>query len=365
MIYFGCYLLSVLTCQGALQVRGKRWQFRLLMALSVLFPVLLAGLRATSVGTDVSYYLVTDFRLAGLRPSFIRFLTSYASSREILYMLIVYAVKKAFDNINVVLFLFQLITIVGIHIGLYKHRNIVSMPLALAIFLLLFYSETLNLLRQWMGLGIIFAGLDHVENRRYWRFVPYVVVGAMFHITSLLALVIIPLHYILYHELHGQRQVVKLTFLLLTGVVCLSFDRLIQLVINLGFLSAKYMVYVDKSSVSGHNIDTVLTLAEIAILLVYNRRLTKTVRNFTFYKYNTYLYLIVLQLGRVMFYGNRFAATFRLINILTLAALPGITSDRRERQIIRYGLIALCSVYCWYMYIYAGVNGTYPYLFAP
>jgi len=215
-----------------------------------------------------------------------------------------------------------------------------------------------------MSLAIMFAGVDNVERKRYWKFIPYVAVAALLHTTALIALVLIPMHYILYHSMHGQRPVIKMLFLLGIGGVCLFIDQLLRMVINFGLLARKYLAYVNRGSVSGHNIDTVLVIVEIVLLLIYNRRLTMRVPQFSFYKYNTYLFLLFLQLARVMYYGDRFGATFRLMNVLTLCTIPHFTSDRRERQLFFVVIFMVCLVYWWYMYIYIGNNATYPYLFA-
>ena len=117
MIYLGTFGMSMLFTYFATRLKKKNKKLIIFFSfLAIFFPALLAGLRASSIGTDVNYYMLDNFKVAGYTTSFKKYM-SMIYAKEPLYLVIVFTIKKIFDNQQVLLFTFSFLTILCVYLG--------------------------------------------------------------------------------------------------------------------------------------------------------------------------------------------------------------------------------------------------------
>ncbi|MBQ4430587.1 MAG: EpsG family protein, partial [Synergistaceae bacterium] len=193
MVYIACFLVSTLMAHVASRSKD-RGLIILCSVVSILIPCVLGGLRAHGIGTDTKVYGYPDCRAALSASDFFSFLAS--RRQEIGYSALCYGIMKTLGHQNWCYFAYQLITVSCVYIGLYKHREKISLPFALLIWFFIFYNPTYNNMRQSMAASIILMGFNNIESRRYSKFMLYVFVAFLFHRSSLLALPLIMVMYI-------------------------------------------------------------------------------------------------------------------------------------------------------------------------
>ena len=175
MIYVVVYAISVLLIYIVYNKKQNKTikAFLILGALS--FPIILAGMRKIGIGTDTVGYAKSVFQLAmnsrNLTEFFsttimFNFTTVTVSKWELGYVLFVYFITKLFHSYQIMLAVTHAIIIVLIYKGLHVYKNKISVWLGMLIFYFLFYASSLNLMRQWMAISIVFFAFQYLLKNK-------------------------------------------------------------------------------------------------------------------------------------------------------------------------------------------------------
>lgn len=239
----------------------------LLFGAAVLGPVILAGARDYTVGTDITTYGNYIFNAACDVDDLFRFLRR---SREIepMYKALAWAVSR-FTNNPHWFYLVTALLICGCTMcGLFYYRRWCSVTLGWACFLFLFYGDTLNTMRQCLALALVFCAFPLFLEKKYLWFALLQGAAVLFHVTGLLALAL-PVLYILLEMLPPR----WIQFFFIVGCmgVILLYSPLLGVVLRWGFLPAKFSRYMADGVAFALN-PTILRLPFLLPVLFYYDR---------------------------------------------------------------------------------------------
>lgn len=128
-----------------------------LAIIAMVFVSLFAGLRATSVGADTRGYPIIYTDIAKLYSDFPSFLNDPVGiGDEPLGAFVVWVCSRFNCGIVPLLFCYQFMTICPVYFGVRKHRQYLSVPLAMAIYLFFFFNNSLNMMRQSVSCAFLF-----------------------------------------------------------------------------------------------------------------------------------------------------------------------------------------------------------------
>lgn len=365
MIYIGTFAISGLLayCAGKSKKKGKAF---LLSLVAILIPSLLAGLRSTSIGTDIGYYVIDNFETAVVSSSFPEYL-KVVYAKEPLYLLLVYAVAKTVGNIQWLLFFFGIITIGGIYFGAWKLRRHCSVPMVVLIYCFLYYNDSLNMVRQHMAMAVLFAGMYVLFSGNYKKYCIYIIIASAIHTIAAIGIIFIAIHwFVCGRKTEKKKRVVQLRMMLLVVLAIIAvfgIKLIVTVFVNLGLLDPRYFLYFQSKGGSNHNADTLIYVTELIFLFLYNRFFRKRIFEFDYLKLNAILNVIFLQLARFMSYGHRISLYFGVINILLIGQLPKQIKKADNRFLISCGMLFFFFLYWSYIYCISGVSETYPYEF--
>ena len=150
---------------------------------SIAIPVLLAGARDFSIGIDVENYrtLTRYWMGAASSESLLEYLTIYSASGygEYIFALYIGLIGQLTGDFRIFLALSHLVIVSGVYIGAFRQRKHVDPVLVLLLFYLFFFSHSLNIIRQYMAMAILFAALADIEQKKYGRYCIAVGVAVM------------------------------------------------------------------------------------------------------------------------------------------------------------------------------------------
>lgn len=365
MIYIGTFTISGLFAYYAGKSK-KKSRTLLLSLVAILIPSLLAGLRSTSIGTDVGYYVINNFETAVVSSSFLRYL-KVVYAKEPLYLLLVYVVAKTVGNIQWLLFFFGMITIGGIYFGAWKLRQYCSVPVVMLIYCFLYYNDSLNMVRQYMAMAILFAGMYVLFSGKYKKYCIYIIIASSIHTIASIGIIFIAIHwFVCRRKIEKKKSVVQLRTILLVALAVIAvfgIKLIVTAFVNLGLLDPRYFLYFQSRHGSSHNIDTLIYVLELIFLFLYNRSFKKKIFAFDYLKLNAILNIIFLQLARFMSYGHRISLYFGVINILLIGQFPKQIKKANNRILISCGMLTFFFLYWMFIYCISGVSETYPYKF--
>ena len=170
--------------------------------LAITVPSLLAGLRDSSVGTDVEVYGNFWFEYTQ-RMKFLRYIEFAKScSIGVVYALLNYIVGLFTDDTKIYYFVLSFVETSLIYIGvkmfngldrksLFNNKlvlndnNKISLPFAMFCYYTIFYNNTLNLLRQFLAVCFVFVAYMFIMKKQYVVSVLILMVAFLSHNSAL------------------------------------------------------------------------------------------------------------------------------------------------------------------------------------
>ena len=398
MIYLACFLLSALFAFFAAKAQS-RWKTIVFSFLSIILPVLLAGLRDISVGIDTSNYYDMEryWATASVVDSVKEYMAFYLPKGygEVLFALLV-GVMGQIGNFHLFLFVVHGWIITCVYIGAFRLRKYIQPWLVLLLFYLAFYSHSLNVMRQYMALSIVFVFMADLLEKKYLRYCIGVVLATMFHTSGFLTIGLLVIHVIINGDFRRvlprfdpSMRKRKLFIFVIVAAVVLLFNPVVRLLVSEEILHKKYMFYV-KSPFKGYNLlMTLCLLAEMIPLMLLRKNLKRRTPVFDFFFTTSVVYLILYQITAFVTYGKRIAACCSFANLVTLALLSqGLDEeiafvtprwlggkkitlfkfpqrfDEKNRRILATVLVIGAVTFYWaYVYVLRNSSETIPYRF--
>ena len=211
---------------------------------------------------------------------------------EPLFLALVYAVAKFFSDSHWLYFAIGLLQYGFTLAGINNFRGKISVPYSWLCFLLIFYGDTLNAMRQFIALAIAFWAFNYFFKGEYKKYVVWTLIAVLFHNTVILSFLIAAVYYVLKN--HN-------TFYIRVGIVVAAlfatslYSVFLQFFINVGLFSDKYTRYLGGSS--GFSINPILIRLPfiILILVIYKQFCNyQSAKYQSLEKYNTDFLIIML-----------------------------------------------------------------------
>ena len=367
MIYFITFIISGLFANLSFKTASKKNKFKFFLCagISIFIPSILAGLRDFSIGTDVQTYFVPQFNLSRSCASLHEYLGRRLSTgNELFFRSLLYFVGRFTDDAHWALFAVELIIMTCVFKGCYDHRDKVNASFLFIIYLFTYYNLSFNLIRQSIAMAIVFGYFSYLEQSKYRQFAAAVIVASLFHSSSILLLSMIAVHYFITKGKLREKALRKLLVIAGVCLLCVSIRAVVYILIGFGFISNRWLAYVNGRSVSDELLNTIIYGFECIWLLLNAKQMDKKDDNLVFLRLNTYITFILLQLGKIFYYGSRMSLDFAIINLYTVSYLPMLYYSAKNRRIMRAVIIFVVLFRWWYIYILNRSGQTYPYIFA-
>lgn len=349
-------------------------------AAALLIPCLIAGLRAPQVGTDVMVYVRPLTRAAISSNSIEEFFGSYwfaewrnlyVQDYEIGFSLLVYIVAKLTRNLAPVLFVIQAVITVPIYLALARNRKRIPVWLGMAVFYLLFFNSTLNMMRQWAAMGFLLLSFQMLREKKYWLTGILGLIAVFFHSSAVIVLPVYCIYWFL--ELFRRDRLVQgrlqmrvstllVTLLFLFGIFAiLNLPLIIKLMSLVGL--DRFNSYLEGGQMTFMVNQIVLRIPLFLLFAVCWRDMLRLHRATPFFMAMLVLDIVASQLVSVDINAIRIGYYFSVYSILWLPALTVSSHSRVKRVFITLFILAYGLFYWYYAHVYTLRHETYPYAF--
>ena len=166
------YIGTILLCLILTKVAKRRESSSPLIAVVIILSII-AGFRGPNVGIDTANY-IEKFELIKNE----HFLLAYGLEEGFKYL--VFFLLKLFNNYNVIFLIFALITNILIMKRLWDFKDEIDITYAFCIYYVSFFFMTMNVMRQFCAIAIIFYYSRLIEKNKYILFSIIVCVTAIF-----------------------------------------------------------------------------------------------------------------------------------------------------------------------------------------
>lgn len=376
------YMIGFALCLGLIAYSEKK-RLPVFLAFSVaalLIPCLLAGLRAQNVGTDVMVYVkpLTQSAISadGLQEFFSSYWFAdwrnlYAMNYDIGFSLVVYLTAKLTHSLPAVLFTIQALMVVPVYIAIARNRDKIPVWIGMAIYLLLFFNSTLNMMRQWVAMAFLLLAFQMFLEKKGLLTVILTVVAFTFHSTAVVAIPVYLLYWLLWlpkdrclqqGNLRVRVSTVLAVLIFFVGIVAiLNLPLVIKLVSMVGF--SQFNNYLDGGQVSLMLGQVVLRLPLFLLLILCWKEMQKKWSMTTFFLCMLFLDLVAAHLVSVDVNALRISFYFSLYSILWIPAAIGSCQNKQKRIFLSVLVVAYGLFYWYYTYVLQLRHETYPYHF--
>lgn len=358
MIYILCFLLSILFCFLANKKYENKKKFYIFSILAIIIPVLLATFRGLEVGTDLKVYLYPAFLKATSISKFSVFTQKidYMIGDKLVQMLVFFS-AKIFNDFNYLLFFIQLIICSFFYFGSYNFREKANPAIIYSMFLFVFYNMSLNLIRQFITMSILFYAFKYMKKEKIKFFIA-LIIAYLCHKTAIIGVLILIL-YITSKSKYKYLFTILTVFGLIFSLV--FYSDILSLLANLQIIPEVYVLRysLDIGNTNANLIDTLFFIYIIVISLIKGKKENNDDYDFLFLM--NAIALILMQVGSLVPYGNRLSYYFEMFSFVLLANV--IKNCKREKKFVTILTFIVILVYFIYIYLICQNGETYPYIF--
>lgn len=358
----------------------QRWErgsvgFFFWSATALFIPCLIAGLRASSVGTDVMGYAQPLFSLAKANTGFSDYYLSVwwrgwryygPADLEFGYSALAWLCARLFGSFQSFLFITQALTVVPIYVAVAKYRERFAIAPVMATYYLMFFNMSLNLMRQFIALGFIFLAIvGFYRSGRGLKgqaaCLASLFIAVFFHSSAIMGFLILAIRLFLDG---GNGRVIPAWRA--WAVVALALSALVavpviqHLLVTLGFTS--YAQYLGNGGVGFKSKQLLLYVPLILMALSLVRQ---SGTNFDLFLFTVVAVgLVLTQLSSLDDQGGRIGVYFIVFGACVPGALGRLWSnDALKRSTVSFLYSCYLLAYWVFVYVFAGSSETVPYLF--
>lgn len=372
MIYYVTFAISSFFCRiSELSFKKKSLTLGIIFALiAICCLTWMCGVRDLSIGTDIRVYGNNTFQMATFSHDFYQYIVSLQGINggfefnEIGYTIFNFLVSRFTNDIHVFLFVLGFLINGIIFLSIYLIKDRISLTLAWLTYCFLFFSTTLNLLRQSVALAFVLLGIVLLYRGKIIASFLSFLIALLFHNSAIFAFVVY-LFGLLITRTTTRKWMKRNSEVFI--IVVLLIPKMISVLNQHGLLLDKYYQYLVLSQ-SNANVTSVLLRLPMVILIIfeliyYRKRLSKN----TVWIYMIVigeLFLIPLQsinstVGRLMlFFG------ISKIIVYPMAIKNVMVQNYLYKNLIKIGYLLFLMYIFYQQIIISGYNQIYPFIFS-
>lgn len=376
------YLIGFALCLGLIAYSEKKRLsvFLIFSVVALLIPCLIAGLRNQDVGTDVMVYVknLTKSAIASDNLGeyfrcywFLEWRNLYVVNYDIGFSLVVYLIGKLTHSLPAVLFTIQALMVVPVYIALARNRHKMPVWIGMAVYLLLFFNSTLNMMRQWVAMAFLILAFQMLlEKKGYWTAI-LTVVACLFHSTAVVAVPVYLIYWLLWlprdrclqqGNLRLRVSTVLSVLIFFVGILAiLNLPLVIKLVSMVGF--SQFNNYLEGGQITLMLGQIILRLPLFFLLIVCWKEMGSKWKMTPFFLTMLFLDLVSAHLVSVDVNTLRISYYFSLYSLIWIPAAIGSCSSKKKRILLSVLVIGYGLFYWYYTYVLQLRHETYPYHF--
>lgn len=316
---------------------------KIVLIISLLIPTIIAGIRY-GIGTDYHNY-IDIFRVVNSNEfSFLELMKRYEP-----FHIIVCKILKILSMPRQTTFLiYAFLTIAFAYKAMQKQKESISIGYLFFMYLSMFFPYSFNGMRESLAVAIIFYAYSFLKQDCFSapKAIALSIIAALIHYASMISIPFILLWIMLKKVRKKEIVIVAIYLMIVIMVYAISF--LLPKDLNDSNFFYKFLRYLNSNGDIDIGIGLVLIrLPIIAILILFYKKLNKINPDMKFYITLYAISIILMYLGYLNIYLNRFANYFSIIEIVLLTSFLLIPNQKSKhsKNVINYAILAkICLI---------------------
>lgn len=351
--YFVFLLMPIIIMSYIAQKRNKK----IFVYLSILYLSIIVGFRGINVGIDTKMYYNAIINNFPIKWQF----------EEIGFRLLSNFLFNIFKNATMVFFIYSFITNMFIFFRLWDFRKKCNYSVMIFLYLCIYIFSTMNIMRQFIAIAMIFYFTRFLEKKKYIYFVVVVIIASQFHKTALLSLIIILFYY--WDSLSNKKKVLMIMPILFLTIIGSYFifnyenDHISNYFSSFNSINNINITFIYRFIVFIFS----FLLYQSDIRVVYNKRNSN---NKEITHNNVYDDKEFNKISIIYFLGLLFSSTGMFFDFMSRIGLYylcyeivywGYITKNSKNNFLNFSLIALYAIYVFLFELINNGSGIFPY----
>lgn len=360
--YIITFILSLLFTYMASKVSSRVGRI-LLSILAISGPVILASFRDIGIGTDsLNYMNIYNGTKEYYSTTLKSYIDSSPESVEYFFLVYNYLCSKIFTEYQFYLILCYIIIITPVYIIAMSKRTELNPVFSMMFFYLVFYNESLNLMRQYISIIFAFMATIYLSDDKIRKSLIFSIIAIGIHNSSIIILIIYPIYRML--NKYSFRKYTMMYILLFLGIVgfLVSLDSLNIVILD---SSERFSKYLNDQSGTLSSSTIILYLLIVTILFLSVKFCsTRKMEFFALIAFLAFIFNFASTISHTMY---RLSLIFNISSCISIPyALNCVGKNnlivrRKYFAVLRFLMISLVLYYWYFSVVLRGSNETYPY----
>lgn len=311
---------------------------RIYLFLIILVLSLFVGLRGYEVGDDTQTYVQI---LQNLKNN------HWSPNVEVGFSLLSYLLLKMVPSVTFVLVVFSFLTNLFFVARLWTFREKYSFPLMISLYLLLFYPQTCNIVRQYLVIAAIFWGTTLLEKRKYVWFVIVLLISSTIHTSSVIGVVYIPLFVVFDKRLSNVKR---------RNILIVACALMPVLVYAYFAVANRYFLHYLSASNNSFGLMNIMRMLLVIVAVALSPQIFSieyeddmTNCSSLFCPLNSKIILISTVLGIILYFGGYYQTTLIRIGyffgVFEIPFVAKVVKEGRGKQVMAFAYTLIFAVY--------------------
>lgn len=305
--------------------------------------------------------------------------------KEPFYIVFSFLLHRITNSSRVFLFLMQLMTVGPVAFYSYKKRDTLPISVIMFVYMMLFYQQSLNLIRQSAAAAFLFLGWEYLMNRKYVKTVLVFVFVCLLHSSGIVGISLIIALYLFANSKRSITRFFMIGIAILVGIFILTEWKALALkLIEGGILIDRYSTYI--SIMSGevtsqfntiqfrnNAIEVMRLFGTVIVVFFLNGEHSGSDKEIILLKYSVILSFVIhtiIEVGFGLTLGHRITIFIDYLQMALYAHYfpKSVFEDKRistgsiliPKTGIQYSLL-YCFFYNFFIYMFINFGHTLPY----
>lgn len=342
MVLFVCFVFFIYAFSWV----AEKKENEVFLLLAILTASFLSGFRAATVGFDTQIY--------------VNFCTNigrgiWSPNVELSFQYILKALLLLWNDSQWVLLVFALATNALIIYRFWTLRKLGSFSWMVLMYLVIYYLSTMNIMRQYIAIAIIFYSTLFLDKKKYIHYLIFTAFACMLHTTALLGFSLFPIYVLFSTEDKKVRKCVIIACFALIPVAIVACRFLFQ------HYYSKYLAE------SNNSIGLMIPVQFISLVLVWFLCIRKNNLERTVTPQNVSAIFVCALLGILITFGGYYTTTLSRLGLyFKLFEIPYIAyaTQNGKYRIVPQAIYLFLIIYMLFTGLIENGAGVFPFTFA-
>lgn len=183
--YFVIFFLSIFATHKAYRCQSRMERY-VHSCIAIIPLVILASFRDPSVGTDTISYIYI-YEQARNCMNIWQFISLFPSM-EIGFLIYNFVISKIVFSVEGYYMITYSVMILFVYISAFKLKEYISPTVFMFIYLFVFFSESLNIMRQYIAISLTCMGIVNLFVGKSWKYLFWNILACFFHSSAIMSI---------------------------------------------------------------------------------------------------------------------------------------------------------------------------------